>query len=268
MFDSGLGGLSVVSQVRKALPDADIIYFADNAHVPYGERSADEVKSFAIAITAFLIENGADAVVMACNMSSAIALDTTIRLYPNTPILGMINSGARAAIKETNGESPIGILATSGTIKSNAYITEIQKLTPGCQVFQQACPKFVPIVESGISAKDEAEEVARNYIDSLISAECKTIILGCTHYPFLINIIKSAAGSGISIIDPAIQLAEDIKATVTNNRAYNKTAKSIYYTSSSSADFKKLGGIFLQTEITDVHEVKWGVDIHLPFVKN
>ena len=267
MFDSGLGGLSVVSQVRKALPDADIIYFADNAHVPYGERSADEVKSFAIAITDFLIEKGADAVVMACNMSSAIALETTINLYPDTPILGMINSGARAAL-DTNGESPIGILATSGTVKSKAYITEIRKITPNCQVFQQACPKFVPIVESGISENDEAEEAARIYIESLINAKCKTIILGCTHYPFLINIIKSAAGPGISIIDPAIQLAEDIKATITNNRVSNRTAKSIYYTSGSSAEFKKLGEIFLHSEIDDVQEVKWGVDIHLPFVKN
>ena len=242
MFDSGLGGLSVVSQVRKALPDADIIYFADNAHVPYGERSADEVRSFAVAITSFLIEKGADSVVMACNMSSAIALETAINEHPNTPIFGMINSGVKAAL-EVCGSSPIGILATSGTVKSEAYIKAIQQLKPDCEVLQQACPKFVPIVESGNSQTEEAQEAARTYLQPVINAGCKTIILGCTHYPFLLNVIKAAVGTDITIIDPAVQLAEDLK--VNSNNSASKQGKSIFYTSGSSVEFKELGGLFL-----------------------
>lgn len=262
VFDSGLGGLSVAARVMRALPSERIIYFADNAHVPYGERPLDEIREFALGITGFLIERGAKTVVMACNMSSAVALGAAREHYPDVPILGVIEPGVRAAMSIANGK-PIGVLATTGTVRSGAYEATALRLDPKCRVVQQACPKFVPLVESGKADSEEAEAAACDYVASLTREGCATIILGCTHYPFLRAAIERAAGPSIVIVDPAeetaLQLRKVLMERGIESSGLNSPHK--FYTSGETTGFAALGGAFLGSKIEAVERVTWGVDL-------
>ncbi|MHB9038194.1 MAG: glutamate racemase [Armatimonadota bacterium] len=262
VFDSGLGGLSVAAQIIKLLPNEQIVYFADNAHVPYGERPLDEIRGFALEITRFLIQKGAKAVVMACNMSSAVALDASRESFSDTPILGMIEPGAKAAV-EVAGNAPIGVLATSGTVKSGAYERLIHKLDPERLVVQQGCPKFVPLVETGKAESEEAEAAACDYVAPLLRQGCQTIILGCTHYPFLRRAIERAAGSGVTIVDPAEETTRALRNILMGHKiACNSLdAPHVFCTSGDTADFAALGSKFLGRPIEAVKKVTWGVDI-------
>ena len=262
VFDSGLGGLSVASHILRALPNERIVYFADNAHVPYGERPREEVQSFAVGICGFLIEKGAKAIVMACNMSSAVALDIARAQYPGIPIIGMIEPGARAAVNVSKGR-PIGILATTGTVKSEAYKCEISKISPTSSVFQQACPKFVPLVESGRANSEEAEAAACTYVEPLLDCGCSTIVLGCTHYPFLIKAIKSAAGNDVAIIDPAEEVLLALKMLLDKKNAKSGALENPheFYTSGVVDGFASIGSAFLGKQIGHVKSVAWGIDL-------
>lgn len=262
IFDSGLGGLSVAARVLDKLPNERIIYLADNAHVPYGERPLDEILGFALDITDYLIGLGAKAVVMACNMSSAIALDQARLRHPQVPIIGVIEPGAAAAVRAADGH-PIGVLATTGTVRSEAYPRTITRLDPSAQVAQQACSKFVPLVESGRSDSEEAEAAACGYVLPLVSQGCKTLILGCTHYPFLRKAIEAAAGPDVTIVDPA----EETVGTLANELARTGLASSRlagpheFRATGETHDFAALGSTFLGREVDCVRESRWGVDL-------
>ncbi|MCL5103960.1 MAG: glutamate racemase [Armatimonadetes bacterium] len=262
VFDSGLGGLSVARRIIEALPEERIIYFADNAHVPYGERPLDEIRGFALDITSFLIDNGAKAVVMACNMSSAVALGAARERHPGVPILGMIEPGAKAAVSIACGR-PIGVLATTGTVKSGAYERAITALCPEGRVVQQPCPKFVPLVESGKADSEEAEAAARDYVASLTREGCTTIILGCTHYPFLRRAIEAAAGPEVTIVDPAEEVMRALGAILKERRMESDSLREAhkFCTSGDTDDFAALGSTFLGKHIEAVRRVRWGVDL-------
>ncbi len=266
IFDSGLGGLSVAAQVLRQLPNERIVYFADNAHVPYGERPLDEILGFALGITGFLLEKGAKAIVMACNMSSAVALDAARERYPDTPILGVIEPGARAAV--THDSRPgthdcIGVLATTGTVRSEAYVRAIQRLDPSARVIQQACPRFVPLVESGLADSEEAEAAACTYVEPLRHAGCGTIILGCTHYPFLRLAIQAAAGDGITIVDPAEETVQALSNILLERGIASDALESSheFYASGGTSGFADLGSRFLGRPIGNVETATWGVDL-------
>jgi glutamate racemase len=246
----------------RLLPNEQIAYFADNEHVPYGERPLDEIRGFALEITRFLIGKGAKAVVMACNMSSAVALDAAREHFVDTPVLGMIEPGAKAALAVA-GNSPIGVLATSGTVKSGAYERLIQKIDPNRRVVQQGCPKFVPLVETGKAEGEEAEVAAREYVAPLLRERCETIILGCTHYPFLRSAIQRAAGSGITIVDPAEQLASALGNTLMERGLADSGigGPHLFYTSRETTDFATIGSAFLGKSIQAVEKATWGVDL-------
>ncbi|MCE5321963.1 glutamate racemase [bacterium] len=256
VFDSGLGGLSVAAKIMEAYPKEQIVYFADNAHVPYGERPLDEIRGFALDITAHLITKGAKTVVMACNMSSAVALEASQNRFPDVPILGVIEPGAKAAIGVA-GEAPIGVLATSGTVKSGAYEKSIHKLDSQKKVIQQACPEFVPLVESGRADSEEAEAAARDYVAPLIGEGCRTIILGCTHYPFLRRAIESAAGRDIIIVDPAVETTQTLGKILVEQgmAAYRLDAPHVFSASGDTAGFAALGSIFLGRTIDKVEKI-------------
>ena len=259
VFDSGLGGLSVAAQILQSLPNERIIYFADNAHVPYGERPLEQIREFALDICGFLIEKGAKAIVMACNMSSAVALEATRDRYPDIPILGVIEPGAKAAVSVSNGE-PIGILATTGTVKSEAYIRAIGRYDSSIQVFQQACPRFVPLVEEGKADSEEAEEAACSYVNSLLEKGCRTIVLGCTHYPFLRKSIQSAAGADVTIVDPAQETVKTLGNMLMEANILSDTLDSphVFYASGETDGFTSLGSEFLGKSIDAVESVAWG----------
>lgn len=262
VFDSGLGGLSVAARILDTLPNERILYFADNAHVPYGEKPLDEIRGFALEITSFLINNGAKAVVMACNMSSAIALNAAQECFPEIPIIGMIEPGARAALRVSNGR-PIGVLATTGTTNSGAYPRIIEQIAPGCKVVSQACPRFVPLVESGQAESEDAEAAARTYVEPLLHEHCGTIILGCTHYPFLRKVIEAAAGPDVKVIDPADEVARALAVILRdrNMAATELTQAHEYFTSGDPAGFATLGSAFMGRPIDTIKHAQWGVDL-------
>ena len=258
MFDSGLGGLSVARRILAKLPNERIVYFADSAHVPYGERPLEEIQDFALSIVGFLIEKGAKAVVMACNMSSAAALEVSRKEFPSLPIIGVIAPGAKAAVEVSLG-SPIGVLATTGTIKSQAYVRSVAHYDATVPVFGQACPKFVPLIESGQADSEEAEAAACTYVEPLLTEGCRTIVLGCTHYPFVRKHIEAAVGAEVTVVDPAEETVRVLENTLVEQGMISAGLEGSheFYTSGDTADFATLGSAFLGRKIPSVEHVEW-----------
>jgi len=211
VFDSGLGGLTVVREILRRLPHERIVYVGDTAHVPYGGRPLEQVHGFAVGISRYLIESAhCKAIVMACNISSAVACDAVAELYPAMPVLGVIAPGARAAAARAAGD-PIGVLATDGTVRSGAYARAIEAQRPGTPVTSIACPKFVPLVESGQTETPEAQDAAREYLSAATAPHgARVIILGCTHYPFLLPTLKRLAGPDVAFVDPAGETVREL----------------------------------------------------------
>lgn len=213
VFDSGVGGLSVARQFLRVLPGENLLYFADTAHVPYGGRPLDEVRGFALDICEFLVRSGVKMIVMACNISSATALATARERYPELPIIGVIAPGVHAALAQ--GALNIGVLATQGTVNSGAYTATVRSLAPHATVAESACPRFVPLIEAGQTRSTEALDAARVYLEPLSRAGCDTVILGCTHYPFMIDALTHEARDLFPaeaqprFIDPAVETVRE-----------------------------------------------------------
>ncbi len=232
MFDSGLGGLSVVRQAQESLPQESILYVADQAHVPYGGRDLEQIRAFATGISRALVKKGCKAIVMACNISTAAALSEVQRTFPHLPILGVIAPGACIAAQQSrNGR--IGVLATVGTVKSGAYAAALHRLDRTLQVIEVSCPAFVPLVEEGKESSPAAEEAAREYLEPLIRMGADTIILGCTHYPFLLDTLRSIAGD-VLFIDPAQETLRQLKLALAE--ANSSSNASPVYTLTTTGD--------------------------------
>lgn len=217
--DSGVGGLTVARELKKQIPHARLLYFADTAHVPYGDRTPREVRHFALSITDFLIQQGADLVVFACNTSSAYALQIAKKRF-SSPLVGMIEPGARAALiaNASTPRVPIGVLATEATVQSRMYARWIEglqveqgELPSGC--LEIACPKFVPLVESEQANSPQAREACAEYLQPLLAADVKTVVLGCTHYPLLLPILRELAPE-LHFVDPAQAVASEVASLV------------------------------------------------------
>lgn len=201
MFDSGVGGLTVLTRLARLLPFERILYIADQAHVPYGGRPLDEIHTLALGLSEHLFGEGCKAVVMACNISSATALDDVAARHLDRPTLGMIVPGASAAATRTkNGR--IGVLATAGTVASEAYPRAFARMESSLEVRQVACPDFVPLVERGAVHGEDAERAARTYLAPLLEADVDTVVLGCTHYPYLLSTLERVAPA-VRFVDPA-----------------------------------------------------------------
>ncbi len=201
VFDSGVGGLTVVSEIRRRLPGEDILYFGDTARVPYGNKSRETVIRYSREIGRFLQGKGIGFLVVACNTSSSWALDA-LTSDLNVPVLGMIEPGARAAVEATKS-GRVGLIGTRATVSSGAYARAIQRLNPDVRVISAACPLFVPLVEEGWADDPVAIEVAERYLAPLLSENVDTIILGCTHYPVLVPALESVAGPEVTLISSA-----------------------------------------------------------------
>ena len=209
MYDSGVGGLTVVRAVQDLLPHEDVIYLADTARVPYGDKSRDDIVQFSRQIMDFLTGRGCKMLVVACNTSSAIALpDMAQRL--DVPIVGMIVPGAAKAVRTTrNGR--IGIMATNNTAKSGAYGRAIRNLLPEAEVYEVGCPLLVPMVESGQLEGERVREAIRGYIGDMLERGIDTLIYGCTHYPYLREERGKVAGETVRLVDPAIEVADEVR---------------------------------------------------------
>jgi glutamate racemase len=201
VFDSGIGGLTVVSALRRLLPNESIFYLGDTARVPYGGKSAATVQRYSREIAAILLKENAKTVVVACNTASALALPNLEETLPVT-VTGVINPGARAALAQTRS-GHIGVIGTRATIKSGAYERALRAINPDVRVTAQACPLLVPLIEEGWLESPVTDEIIRQYLTPLLSDGVDTIVLGCTHYPLVRNAIARVAGDSIALVDSA-----------------------------------------------------------------
>lgn len=211
VFDSGVGGLTVVSALMRRLPTETILYLGDTARLPYGTKSPETIRRYTQRNVSFLESRGVKAVVVACNTASAIAVD---RREAEPPVWGVIEPGSAAAIAVARRS--VGVLGTESTIASGAYERTIQRLRPDLEVHGKACPLFVPLVEEGWVEDEVTEMVAKRYLQPLIDRGIDTLVLGCTHYPVLAPLLQRIVGSDIQVVDPAQEVAEQVARELAN----------------------------------------------------
>lgn len=222
VFDSGVGGLTVLRELRRQLPGESTLYLGDELRMPYGPRPADEVIAYTREAVRWLAAWDCKLIVLACNTATSAALEI-VRDETAVPVIGVIRPGAAAAIA-TSSRRAIGVLATTGTVRSGAYVRALRDLDPLVDVVQQACPRLVPLVEAGKADSDEAEEAIREYIGPLledgavVSPAVDTLLLGCTHYPLLRERLAKVAGSGVRIVDSAATTALAVREVLESHR--------------------------------------------------
>ena len=209
IFDSGLGGLTVLRQLQRLLPGESIVYLADTANVPYGDKPLGVVRDLALRLTDELVQGGAKLVIMASGTSTVAGLEAARARHPGVPILGTIDAGARAAAGRPGA---VGVLATEATVRSRGFTQAVQALDPTRTVIEQGCPRFVPLVESGRAETPDAVEAAREYLAPLLRTPVQSIILGCTHFPFLLPALHDALGEASyrpAFVDPAEEVVRE-----------------------------------------------------------
>ncbi|HEY6958154.1 MAG TPA: glutamate racemase [Candidatus Limnocylindria bacterium] len=222
VFDSGVGGLTVLKELRKQLPSESTIYLGDEARMPYGPRPAGEVVEFTRQAMRWFAERDCKLIVIACNTATSAALET-VRDEVSVPIIGVVRPGAAAAIA-ASARRAVGVLATAGTVRSGAYVRAVRDLDPLCDVIQQACPKLVPIVEEGKAGTPAALEAVRGYVRPLlteggvVTPVVDTLLLGCTHYPLLKEEIAKVAGPGVRVVDSATTTALAVREVLASHR--------------------------------------------------
>ena len=253
IFDSGIGGLTVLKEVRKILPEEEIFYFGDTARVPYGVKTKDLIVEYSMQITDFLLKKDIKALVIACNTATALALDELKSKY-DIPVIGVIDAGVRTAISMTKNKN-IGVIGTKATINSKKYKEKIEKESKEINVYQKACSLFVPMVEEGLVEGKVAEKIVKMYLDDF-TQDIDTLILGCTHYPLLKNTIEKLYPD-LYIADPAIETARDLKQILQEkNLLENKKSYVKYFVSDGIENFRAVGNMFLDEEIENIELVK------------
>ena len=209
IYDSGVGGLTVWRAVRELLPREDLIYFADQANVPYGERSLEEVRLLAEAVTRYLMDEGAKLIVIACNTASAAALKHLRELYPDYPFVGMEPAVKPAAEQTLNGK--VGVLATPSTFQGELYASVVERFAHDVQVFQATCPGLVRQIEKGYLDTAKTRQILEEALEPMLREGVDTLVMGCTHFPFVIPLIREIGGEDVRVIDPAPAVARQVR---------------------------------------------------------
>lgn len=256
VFDSGIGGLTVVKEIMDILPNEDIVYFGDTARVPYGNKSKETIVKFSLQISRFLKTKNVKAIVIACNTASAFALEE-VREKINVPIIGVITPGAKMAVKSTINKK-IGIIGTEGTVSSGAYSKKIMQIQRNCEIFSTPCPLFVPIIEEGWNEKKVSYMIAEEYLESMKSSNVDTLVMGCTHYPLLNNVVKNVMGENVTLVNPAKETALELREKLIDLNIKKETkdlGKHNYYVSDNPSKFVKVGERFLNKNIEDISEI-------------
>ena len=258
VFDSGLGGLTVAHAIMRQLPGESLIYFGDTARVPYGPKSPDTVRRYSREISAFLIEQGVKAIVVACNTATAHALPA-LRDELKVPVIGVVEPGARAAVRATR-TGHIGVIGTAGTIRSQAYVRAIHAENPDVRVTALACPLFVPLVEEGWTSHDATRLVAEEYLAPFVKDAVDTLVLGCTHYPLLKPLIGEIVGRSVRLIDSAEETAADARRMLAANdlAAGDGQGEYRFIASDDPQQFLTLGRRFLGSAIERVEVRTFG----------
>jgi glutamate racemase len=256
VFDSGVGGLTVLRQIKKKLPHEDVIYLADSARVPYGGRPPQEIIKINHEVLSFLIKEGAKLVIMACGTSSSIAYPVVKDKYP-VHIINLVDPGSRAAVAASHSGN-IGIIATIGTVSSHAFQKKIKELKKEAKVHAVGCPLFVPLIEGGFTQSEETKRVAKEYLKPLLKEKIDTLILGCTHYPHLSKILKAITGPEVVFVDPAEEAVADAKKMLKNAgtlKTKAAPAKYEYLVTGSVVQFQDIGSRLLGKPIVGAKQV-------------
>jgi len=256
VFDSGLGGLTVLKEIKRLIPTESVVYFGDNGRAPYGTKSKDTIVKYTFQDIRFLLNQDIKMIVIACNTASACSLQLVKDSF-DIPVIEVIEPGANTAVKETqNGK--IGVVGTVATISSGVYDRAINKLDSKIEVVQKACPLFVPIVEEGWWENDIACAIAEEYLGSLRKEDIDTLVLGCTHYPLLYKTISKVMGNDVKLVSSALEVTKVVSELL--DRMDIKRDQSIkpvyrYYTSDSVEKFESLGSAILESEIHSAEKV-------------
>ncbi len=256
VFDSGLGGLTVLRAIRERLPAESTVYLGDTARVPYGPKAAETIRRYSIEATEFLVANGVKAIVVACNTATARALPD-VRARAGVPVLGVVEPGGRAAVKASRG-GRIGVIGTRGTISSRAYNAVIHEHRPDALVFEQACPLFVPLVEEGWTDDEVTRLAAVRYLTPLLEQGIDTLVLACTHYPLLKPLLAGVVGPDVTLIDSAESTADALQNLLsTSSIASTGRAPAVgrYYVTDEAARFDLLARRLLGEEVDHLETV-------------
>ena len=241
IFDSGVGGLSVLREVRRQLPDEDLIYIADQAHVPYGSRSREEVFGFSDGIVRYLIKKQTKLVIIACNTASAVALKDLRKKYPSLPFVGMEPAVKPAAAETSTGV--VGVLATPSTFEGELYASTVERFARGVKILQDTCPGLVKQIEKGEISSLETVQILQRALLPMLEEGVDEIVIGCTHYPFVIPLIKEIVGEGVDVIDPAPAVARQAERLLNKydlQKEKQEEGKAFFYTTGETEDFERL----------------------------
>lgn len=255
VFDSGLGGLTVLRALIDLLPDEHFVYFGDTARFPYGPKPHDEVLAYAMQIGALLAEWNVKAMVVACNSATSVALDALRARHP-IPVVGVVEPGVRAAVTATR-TGRVGVIGTVGTISSGAYQRACDVLAPGLEATFAACPGFVEFAESGDVDSDQAHVLAERLLAPLRDAKVDTLVLGCTHYPLLARTISDVMGPDVVLVSSADETAFDVRARLQPRKGVLVADPVRFVTSGDAAMFHHLASRFLGPEVGAVEEWRW-----------
>jgi glutamate racemase len=257
IFDSGVGGLTVLREIRKLLPHEDIFYLGDTARVPYGNRSKNTIIKYSVQNTHFLIEIGIKLLVVACNTSSSVAINALRHKFSELPIIGVIEPGSEQAGSVTK-TGRVGVIGTRETIASGSYRSALHRFDHGIKVFQQACPLFVPVVEEGMQRTQFAHDIARHYLLNFKKHDIDTLILGCTHYPLLSPVIQRVVGSKVKLINSGQAVALKTREYLSKLDLLKTNGKGNihFFVTDTPVQFKKIGGLLLSHDIgNNIHKV-------------
>lgn len=259
MFDSGVGGLSVLRAVRQLLPQENILFFADQVHVPYGPRPLAEVRAFSFAITRFLLNHGAKMIIVACNTASAAALHDLRQAFPDIPFVGMEPAVKPAAEHTRSGA--VGVLATSATFQGALYASVIERFARGVTVYQDTCPGLVGQIEAGALGSPETRRILADALQPMLAGGIDTIVLGCTHYPFVIPLIEEIAGPGVRVIDPAPAVSRQVSRVLADSQLFKpgtSPGQVQIFTSGSLANLSQLLPRLLSEEpVESPQAIQW-----------
>jgi glutamate racemase len=256
IFDSGVGGLTVLKEVMRVLPQEDTIYLGDTARVPYGTKSPETVTRYAMEITSFLVSRDIKLLIVACNTASAVSLEALKQRF-SIPIVGVIEPGARRAAMATR-TGKVGVIGTEGTIRSSAYTKAIKRINPEIEVITRACPLFVPLAEEGWTDNAVARLTADIYLSGLRKEGIDTLVLGCTHYPILKGTIAAAMGANVQLVDSAEETARTVTEILRREallRPASETGNHHYFVTDVPAGFSRVGNRFLGGTLEGVHQI-------------
>jgi len=257
VFDSGVGGLTVLREIIRAVPGESTIYFGDTERVPYGPRDLSEVRRFVFKIADFLYDKDVKLIVIACNTSTAAALSELKKRY-DIPIVGVIEPGARTAVSNTLNKK-VGVIATKGTVESDEYRKEIARIDKEIKTFQVPAPLLVEYIENGILEGEDLDGAIDGYIKPLIDVGIDVLILGCTHFPLIEKRILSRSGDGIRVISSAVETAKNVEKILEEKKMrdnYSLKPQRIFYETGSDSKFLEVGKMFLGEEVEGVEKIK------------